>query len=110
MKPVFLIAIVAVAMFVLVFNVDESYGSFSPVLPIYIEDDVPTIAEFKKMNQNVLLKNHAPHSILRDNGEKIDTYLFYEKSKGIRIITYVEDSTDEQLKNYIPFTTDHLLT
>ncbi|ARS64443.1 hypothetical protein NMSP_0823 [Candidatus Nitrosomarinus catalina] len=106
----FIIAIVAVAMIVLVFNVDESYGSFTPVLPVYIEDDVPTIAEFKKMNQNLLLKNHAPHSTLRDNGEKIETYFFYEKSKGIRIITYVEDSTDEQLKNYIPFTTDHLLT
>ena len=80
MRSLLIIAIVAVVMIVLVFNVDESYGSFTPVLPVYIEDDVPTIAEFKKMNQNVLLKNYAPHSILRDNGEKIETYFFYEKS------------------------------
>ena len=110
MKPVFIIAIVAVAMIVLVFNMGESYGSFTPVLPVYIEDDVPTIAEFKKMNQNLLLKNYAPHSIVRDNGEKIDSYYFYEKSKGIRIITYIEDSTDGQLKNYFPFTSDYFLT
>ena len=90
--------------------VDESYGSFTPVLPVYIEDDVPTIAEFKKTNQNLLLKNYAPHSIVRENGEKIDSYYFYEKSKGIRIITYIEDSTDKELKNYIPFTSDYFLT
>jgi hypothetical protein len=86
---------------------NSSYASFSPVLPIYIEDDVPTINEFKKMNQNLLLKNYQPYSIVRENGEKIESYYFYEKSKGIRIITYIQDSTDKQLKNYIPFTSDY---
>ena len=111
LKPVLIIAIIAVAMIgVMVSSVSESHGSFTPVLPVYIEDDVPTIAEFKKMNQNLLLKNYSPHSIVRENGEKIDSYYFYEKSKGIRIITYIEDSTDEELKNYIPFTSDYFLT
>ena len=110
MKSVFIIAIVAVTMIgVMIPSVSESHGSFTPVLPVYIEDDVPTITEFKKMNQNLLLKNYAPHSIVRENGEKIDSYYFYEKSKSIRIITYIEDSTDEQVKNYIPFTSDYFL-
>ena len=73
LKPVLIIAIIAVAMIgVMVSSVSESHGSFTPVLPVYIEDDVPTIAEFKKMNQNLLLKNYSPHSIVRENGEKID--------------------------------------
>jgi hypothetical protein len=111
LKPVVIIAIAVVCSVVaLGLSMDESYGSFTPVLPVYLENDIPTIAEFKKMNQNLLLKNYAPHSIVRENGERIDTYFFYEKSKGIRIITYIEDSTDEQLKNYFPFTTDYLLT
>ena len=111
MKPVLIIAIVVVCSVVaLELNMDESYGSFTPVIPVYIENDVPTIAEFKEMNQNLLLKNYSPHSIVRDNGEKIDSYYFYEKSKGIRIITYIEDSTDKRLKNYVPFTSDYFLT
>jgi len=91
-------------------SIDESFGSFTPVLPVYIEDDIPTITEFKKSTQNLLLKNYTPHSIVRENGERIDSYYFYEKSKGIRIITYIEDSTDERLKNYFPFTSDYFLT
>ena len=91
--------------------IDESYGSFTPVVPVYIEDDVPTMAEFKKMNQNLLLKDYAPHSIVRENGEKIDTYFFYEQSKGIRIITYIEDSTNEEFEKHsywLPFKSDYL--
>lgn len=91
-------------------SVDESFGSFTPVIPVYIEDDIPTITEFKKSIQERLEKNYTPYSVVRENGEKIDTYFFYEKSKGIRIITYIEDSTDERLKNYIPFTSDYFLT
>ncbi|RZD41820.1 MAG: hypothetical protein CXT78_10410, partial [Thaumarchaeota archaeon] len=91
-------------------SIDESYGSFTPVLPAYIEDDIFTITDFKKSIQERLEKNYTPHSIVRENGERIDTYFFYEKSKGIRIITYIEDSTDEELKNYIPFTSDYFLT
>jgi hypothetical protein len=108
LKSVFIIVIVAVAMFGL--SMGESYGSFTPVLPVYIQDNVPTIAEFKKVNQNLLLGDYVPYSIVRENGEKIESYYFYEKSKGIRTITYIQDSTDEQLKNYIPFTSDYFLT
>ena len=78
MKPVVIIAIAVVCSVVaLGLSMDESYGSFTPVLPVYLENDIPTIAEFKKMNQNLLLKNYAPHSIVRENGERIDTYFFY---------------------------------
>jgi hypothetical protein len=99
---------VAVAMIGIM--VPSVFASFTPVLPVYIEDDIPTIDEFKKMNQNLLLKNYAPYSMVRENGEKIDSYYFYEKSKGIRIITYIEDSTDKRLENYVPFTSDYFLT
>ena len=95
---------------VIVPSIDKSYGTFTPVLPVYLEDDIPTLAEFKKTSLNELLENYSPHSIVRENGEKIDTYFFYEKSKGIRIITYIEDSTDERLKNYTPFNSDSFLS
>ena len=61
LKPVFVIAVVAVAMIGLIFpSIGESHGSFTPVLPAYIQDDMPTIAEFKKSPQNILLKDYAP--------------------------------------------------
>ena len=69
MKSILIIAIVAVAMIVLVFNVDESYGSFTPVLPVYIEDDVPTIAEFK-INYETL----TPEEV-KKNEKVIESYL-----------------------------------
>ena len=44
------------------------------------------------------------------SNSELKANFFYEKSKGIRIITYIEDSTDERLKNYTPFNSDYFLS
>jgi hypothetical protein len=90
-------------------SINEAYGSLTPVIPLYIEDDVPTIDEFKKYTQHELLENFTPLSLVRENGEQIDSYYFFEKSKNFRMIVYIEDSTNERLENYFPFTSDYFL-
>ncbi len=86
----------------------ESDAIFTPVTPVYLIKEVPTISDFKKFSQSELLDDYNPHSIVRENGERIDTYYFYDDSKNARLILYIEDSTDERLKNYYPYNSDFI--
>ena len=63
------------------FIILESEAIFTPVIPIYQIDEAPTIDEFKKFSQNKLLKDYNPVSIVRENGERIDSYYFFDSSK-----------------------------
>lgn len=90
------------------FLILESDAIFTPVTPVYLVKEVPTISDFKKFSQSELLDDYNPHSIVRDNEERIDSYYFYDNSKNARLILYIEDSTDEQLKNYRPFNSDFI--
>lgn len=88
--------------------ISESDAIFTPVTPVYLVKEVPTISDFKKFTQSELLDDYNPHSIVRDNGERIDSYYFYDNSKNAVLILYIEDSTDEQLKYYHPFNSDFI--
>ena len=90
------------------FSILESNAIFTPVLPIHIVDEAPTVTEFRKFSQNSLLKDYNPVSLVRENGERIDSYYFYDNSKNGRIIAYIEDSTDERLEFYQPFNSDFI--
>jgi len=90
------------------FIILESEAIFTPVIPIYQIDEAPTIDEFKKFSQNKLLKDYNPVSIVRENGERIDSYYFFDSSKKPKIILYIEDSTDERLENYHPYNSDFI--
>jgi len=101
--------IIVVTAVVFLFIPLESNAIFTPVIPVNIVDKAPTIDEFKKFSQNNLLKDYNPYSIVRDNGERIDSYYFYDNSKRtVRLLVYIEDSTDERLKNYEPYNSDFI--
>ena len=99
--------VIAVAL-IAPFLILESNAIFTPVIPIYSIDNAPTIDEFKKFSQDNLLKDYGPFSITRENGERIDSYYFYDDSKKPKIILYIEDSTDERLENYRPYNSDFI--
>ena len=88
--------------------ISESEAIFTPTTPVYLIKEVPTISDFKKFSQSELLGDYNPHSIVRDNGERVDSYYFYDNSKNARLILYIEDSTDEQLQYYHPFNSDFI--
>ncbi len=90
------------------FIILESDAIFTPVTPVYLVKEAPTINDFKNFSQSELLNDFNPHSIVRDNGERIDSYYFYDNSKNAKLILYIEDSTDERLKNYRPFNSDFI--
>ncbi len=88
--------------------ISESDAIFTPVTPVYLIKEVPTISDFKEFGPGELLEEYNPHSIVRDNGERIDSYYFYDNSKNAVLILYIEDSTDERLENYRPFNSDFI--
>lgn len=90
------------------FLILESDAIFTPVIPVYLVDEAPTISDFKKFSQKNLLADFSPYSLVRDNGERIDSYYFYDNSKHAKLIIYVEDSTDERLEYYHPYNSDFL--
>ncbi len=104
------VIIIAVAFVLLIFPllISESNAIFTPVIPVYLIDESPTINDFKKFSQSSLLEDFNPYSLVRENGERIDSYYLYDKSKNARIIIYIEDSTDERLENYRPFNSDFI--
>ncbi|MDA1346636.1 MAG: hypothetical protein O3C48_05405 [Crenarchaeota archaeon] len=104
MKPVIIISIAVIFLFIPL----ESNAIFTPVIPVNIIDKSPTIDEFKKFSQNNLLADYNPYSLIRKNGERIDSYYFYDNSKSIRLLVYIEDSTYEKLKNYRQFNSDYI--
>ena len=108
MKYFVLFTIFILLLLVIPFSIPESNAIFTPVLPIHIIDKAPTIDEFKKFSQNSLLKDYNSFSVVRENGERIDSYYFYDDSKNARIIVYIEDSTDERLEFYQPFNSDFI--
>ena len=108
MKFAIIIAI-AVALLISPFLITESNAIFTPVIPVYLVNESPTISDFQKLSQSELLGDFNPYSLVRENGERIDSYYFYDKSKSPKIIIYIEDSTDEQLQNYQPFNSDYFL-
>ena len=59
------------------FTILDSDAIFTPVIPIYQIDQAPTINDFKKFSQDKLLKDYNPVSIVRENGERIDSYYFF---------------------------------
>ncbi len=96
-------------MFVLLIQVIDADAIFTPVIPIYSINEAPTINDFKKFSQSDLVGDFNPYSLVRDNGERIDSYYFYDKSKSPRLLIYIEDSTDERLEYYRPFNSDYFL-
>lgn len=91
------------------FLIAESEAIFTPVIPIYQVNEAPTISDFQKLSQSALLGDFTPYSLVRENGERIDSYYFYDNSKHPKLIIYIEDSTDERLKYYHPFNSDYFL-
>ena len=88
--------------------ISESDAIFTPVTPVYLIKEVPTISDFKEFGPGELFGEYNPQSIVRENGERIDSYYFYDNSKNAVLILYIEDSTDEQLENYRPFNSDFI--
>ena len=105
---IFSVIIIAVILLI-PFSVLESEAIFTPVIPINTVNEAPTISDFLKLSQSELLDNYNPYSLVRENGERIDSYYFYDKSKSPKFIMYIEDKTDERLKYYHPFNSDYFL-
>jgi len=89
--------------------ISESHAIFTPTIPINTPKDAPTINDFFQKTQSELLDNYNAYSLVRDNGERIDSYYFFDNSKSPKILIYIEDETDESLENYHPFNSDYFL-
>ena len=103
---ILLLSVLVVSLLSITF-VTSANAIFSPVIPIFEVDKVPNEKDFKSIKQEVLVKDFTPFSVTRDNGEKIESYYLYNpKSHELRLLVYMEDSTQSKLKNYVPFNSD----
>lgn len=105
-----LVLIIISAIVLLYIDSNPVEAAFTPVIPAYKVQKLPTIQDFVSKTQSELLGDFVPYTILRDNGEKIQSYLLSSgASKEFIMIFYFEDKTDKRLENYVPFNSDYFV-
>jgi len=109
-KYIILIAVL-VAGLLLIIETNVAEAVFTPVSPAYKVQKLPTIQDFTSKTQSELLGDFVPYTILRENGEKIQSYLLASSgaSKEFIMIFYFEDKTDQRLEYYVPFNSDYFV-
>lgn len=77
-------------------------------LPLVIVKEIPSQLDFADKTQQELVGNAWHSTILRDNGEKVESYFLQEYSStgDFVAIFYFEDSTDDDFKEDYYYKTD----
>lgn len=104
-------AFLVFSLFVIIFSIQSADALFTPIIPAYQVQKIPTVTDFHAKTQTEFLGEFTPSSILRDNGEKIEAYILNSISgkREFIMVFYFEDSTDQKLQNYVPFNSDYFV-
>ena len=107
-----LVTLLAVVMIIILVE-PSAFADSDPsrIIPAVKVSLIPTQDEFLSKDKSQLLKDYEHFTMIRENGEKIDSYYLYTSGsqEDLVMLFYFEDKTYYSLEYYRPFNSDYFV-